>query len=332
MRGRLTIILGLVISAAALWVVIRSVNVGATVSVLESADLRVLLLILVAVTAQVVLRAIRWSHLIPATPRVPVRRLLPPLLIGYLGNAVLPARLGEPMRAAIVSRRERIDMVQALGTVLLERVIDVATLAPIALIAALVTGAPAWAVQLAAVATVIGSAIILVLATTGIEPLLRMADRWGLAKRPSVRATATRLARVLGGSSMRRPIALAAAISSSAWLLDAGSFWLAAHALGIELGYAGAMLIAAIAVLGTAIPSAPGYVGTFELAASSVAVALGVPAESAVALAIVAHAMTLVPVAAAGAVSLAVTGSSVSEVAAAARRTGVANTLTSREA
>ena len=319
MRGRTTVVLGLVISAAALWVVIASIDVGTTLSLLSTADVRPLALILAVLATQVVLRAVRWSYLILQAPRIPVGRILPPLLIGYLGNAVLPARLGDAMRAVIISRRERVDIVQALGTVLLERAIDVATLAPLALTAAVVTGAPGWAIQIAAIATVVGGAVLVLLATTGIAPLLRFADRLGLAERPSLRSIAARIALVLGGAARRRPIALAAAISTSAWFLDAASFWLAAQALGIEISYPGAMLIGAIAVLGTAIPSAPGYVGTFELAASVTATALGVPAESAVAMAILAHAVTLIPVAVAGAISLAVTGNSISEVVGAAR-------------
>lgn len=111
----------------------------------------------------------------------------------------------------------------------------------------------------------------------------------------------------------------AAGISLIAWMLDAASFWLAAQALGIDISFAAATLVAAITVLGTAIPSAPGYVGTFELAASSVAIALGVPPESAVAMAILAHAMMLLPPAIAGAVSLLIVGSTLGEVASATR-------------
>lgn len=331
MRGRLMLILGLIISGVALWMVVRSIDVGATLTTLATADLRLLILILGIIALQVVLRAIRWSHLIPTTPRIGFARLIPPLLIGYLGNAVLPARLGEPMRAVIVSRRERIDMVQALGTVLLERIIDVASLAPIALLAAIVTRAPMWAIQVAAITTIAGGTVVAVLATSGIQPLLRMADRLALTRRASVRSVTRRLAYVLGGSSRRRPMALAAGISVTAWMLDAASFWLAAQALGIEISFAAATLVAAITVLGTAIPSAPGYVGTFELAASSIAIALGVPPESAVAMAILAHAMTLLPPAVAGTVSLIVVGGTLGEVATAARSDGAETAVPSRQ-
>ena len=57
------------------------------------------------VAVQVALRSFRWSLLLPVRPEgrpIPARRLAPPLLVGYLGNTVLPARLGEAMRAVIV--------------------------------------------------------------------------------------------------------------------------------------------------------------------------------------------------------------------------------------
>lgn len=74
------------------------------------------------VAVQVTVRAWRWSFLMPHgfdDGRLGVRRLLPPLLVAYLGNAVLPARLGEPMRAMLASPRERVGTTEALGSVLL---------------------------------------------------------------------------------------------------------------------------------------------------------------------------------------------------------------------
>jgi uncharacterized membrane protein YbhN (UPF0104 family) len=88
-------------------------------------------------------------------------------------------------------------------------------------------------------------------------------------------------------------------------MLDATTFWLAGRAIGVSMSPAAALIVAAVTVLGTALPSAPGYIGTFELAAATTAGALGVSAVPALALAVLAHALAVLPVAAAGAVSLA---------------------------
>jgi len=87
-------------------------------------------------------------------------------------------------------------------------------------------------------------------------------------------------------------------------MLDATTFWLVAQSIGVPVSPAAALLIGAVTVLGTALPSAPGYVGTFELAAATTAQAFGVAAAPALALAVLAHAVTVLPSAGAGAVSL----------------------------
>jgi len=81
-------------------------------------------------------------------------------------------------------------------------------------------------------------------------------------------------------------------------------FWLVGQAVGASLSPAGAILVMAVTVLATAIPSAPGYVGTFELAAVAVAGSLGVPRDIALALAVLAHVLGLLPTAVGGSVAL----------------------------
>jgi uncharacterized protein (TIRG00374 family) len=321
MRRYLMVGVGLIVSGVALWLVAGSVDVGEAVDVLRRADPVPLLGILGVVAAQTVLRAWRWSILLPARDdgtRVSAARLVPPMLVGYLGNAVLPARLGEPMRAVIAARRERTGTTEALGSVLVERVIDITTLAVVGFAAAVVLDGPAWTIQLLAVASTFGLAVMIVLLTIGLEPVLRVADRLGLRNRPKVREVASRFAAVLGGRSRRSTLLAAAGISVVCWLLDASSFWLAAQAVGVELAYVAAVVVGAVSVLGTAVPSAPGYVGTFELAAAGTAVAVGVAGAEALALAVVVHVTTLVPLALGGAISLAAMGASIGEVARAA--------------
>jgi len=316
MTGRRALVVaGLLISAAALWIVLQTIDVGEAAAVLGRAEPVPQLAIVAVAAIQVTLRARRWAILLPTTARVAVIRLLPPLLVGYLGNAVLPARLGEPMRAVLVSRREHVGTTEALGSVLIERVVDVATLAPVAFVAAVLVGAPAWTTQALGIAAAAGIAGIALLVTMGLQPLVRLADRLGLERRPTLRDLVARFTATLGGPSRRGTLLSAAGISVLAWLLDAASFWLAGQAVGADVSYAGAMLIGGVTVLGTAIPSAPGYVGTFELAAAGMAGILGVPGAEALAMAVVAHVMTLGPMALGGAASVVLMGSSLGEIA-----------------
>lgn len=325
MRRQLIVAAGLLISVAAVWFVLQTIDVADAIEIIGGANPAWLFGIVGVVAVQSFLRAWRWSLLIPPRAdgsRPSPLRLLPPMLVGYLGNAVLPARLGEPMRAVIASRRELVGTTEVLGSVLVERLVDIAMLALVGFGAALLVAGPAWPVQLLGATSAFGLIGMIVLITVGIEPLLRLADRIGLLKRPAVRDIAVRFVATMGGARRRPVLVAASGISVLAWLLDAGSFWLAAQAIGVDLPYLAAAVVSAVSVLGTAVPSAPGYVGTFELAASGTAGAFGVPGAQALAMAVLVHVMTLVPLALAGAVSLAMMGASLAQVAHAAEATG----------
>jgi hypothetical protein len=234
------------------------------------------------------------------------------LLVGYLGNAVLPARLGEPLRAVLVARRESLPAATTFGSVVLERIIDTATLALLILPAAWMAGAPNWIVQVAAIGALAAGAILAVLAFMGLAGPVRVFDR--LASRARVGAPRSFVAGAAGhfrefangaGASNRRPlILLTAFLSLVAWGLDATLVWLAALSIGVTLDPAQAILIAGVGVFATMIPAAPGYIGTYELAATATAVALGIDPESALAIAVLTHALVLLPMAGAGAVAL----------------------------
>jgi uncharacterized membrane protein YbhN (UPF0104 family) len=309
---------GVLVSAVALFFVTRSIDVGEAARVLASVDPVLLAAIGAIVAVEVALRAFRWSVLLPRRTdgrRILVPRLVPPLLAGYLGNAVLPARLGEPMRAVLVSRRESIDMAGALGSVLVERVVDIATLAPLAFIAAQLVGVPGWLDQILGLTTFGGLVLLVILLTVGAAPLVRLALLVIPDSRHGLRDAVGRFGASLGGRGRRPHVLVAALISSIAWLLDAVSVWLGATAIGVAIDYPAAMLVAGIGTLGTAIPSAPGYVGTYELAMAGIAALVGVPPAAALALAVLIHVMTLGLVAVGGAVSVMIMGADLREVA-----------------
>ena len=322
-------LLGPLISAGAIVIVLQTVDIGQTAEALAHTNLAVLAPCLGLVAAGIALRAMRWQRLlVPAANRaVQVRRIAPVVLIGYLANAVLPARLGEPIRAYLLARREGLHAFEVLGTALLERILDVAVVAMMAFLASLSVGAPSWVVQLTGVAAGGGFLIIGVLTLGGLWPVLRFlhrtADHGRFAAAEMILTRLDQVAQGFGGRSQRRPVAEAAGLTVVIWLVDATVCWLAALSLGRDISLAAALLIIGVGALGTSIPSAPGSIGTFELAASAAARAVGLAAPAALSLAIVVHAITLIPVALAGAAAMLAMGlGSLSELARAAKEAG----------
>jgi len=291
------LVVGCVLSATAVVVALRGIDLEAAVRIIRSAAPAWLAVAVAILAAQTVVRAERWRRLLPVEdrPRPRLRRVVPPLLVGYLGNTVLPARLGEPIRAAVIARREELSLPATFGSVLLERVIDTVGLSMVGIVAVLQIGLSSGFGVPVAVGVIVGSlGIALLLAAPGFIARLK-AGR--LSRVREFVASLAYGARVQGRS---RVILGALALSVIAWLLDAGIYWAVGQAIGIVLSPQQAVIVSAIAALSTAIPAAPGYVGTYDLAVATTLGALGVDPAAALAFAVCVHAVIIVPIVIAG--------------------------------
>jgi uncharacterized protein (TIRG00374 family) len=308
--------IGLPISALAIFILARNVDVSAAVAVLAQADVAPLVAATGLIAVQVAMVTARWRLLLPDSASGHRPRYLGTaraLLVGYLGNFVLPARLGEAVRAYLVGRLEALPMAGTFASVILERVVDTASIALIALVVAVALDAEPWVIQVTGLVALVGVAAFLAVALglvgTLSRALIRLVPSRFQARLLDFGALVDDFSRGLSAHGRISTIAFVALISVVSWGLEAGVYALVGLSLGIEMSLAQALVIAAITVLATAIPSAPAYLGTFELAATAVMVGLlGIPEAEALAFAVLVHVTTVVPLAIGGLVSLSTIG------------------------
>jgi hypothetical protein len=106
-------------------------------------------------------------------------------------------------------------------------------------------------------------------------------------------------------AALPRTLAAAAILSVAAWSCTVLAVLAVGQSLGIELTTGEGALLAAGTNLATAIPSGPGYLGTFEYAGQTITLAFGLSAASGLALAVLIHFLTLAVSSIGGAVALA---------------------------
>ena len=311
MTGRLTTGLarggiGVLISLASVYLVLRGVDLRQTADLLGGARPAWLLVAVAGIVADLVFRALRWQVLIRPICRVPLRRLSAYMLVGYLANNVLPARLGELVRSHYLGDREGISRSATLGTVVVERVVDTVVLVGIGAAAILilhVRGVVMSAILVGvAIAGLLCVALVVALAAHRLPGAGRAAaflNRW-----PRVVGVATRLRDGLRVAALPRTVAAAALLSVAAWTCTVVAVLAVGQSLGIELTLGEGALLAAGTNLATAIPSGPGYLGTFEYAGQSIALAFGLGASEGLALALLIHVLTLAVSSLGGAVAL----------------------------
>ena len=287
--------IGIAISAVAIWILARSVDLPRTFDVLRTANPAWILLMVGTVLLDVGARGGRWQALLTPIRRLPYRRVLGYTYLGYLANNVLPARLGELVRSHALGEGEGISRPTVLGTIVVERIVDtviVVGLAALAVVILGVGGTMSTAVLLGA--GFVGVLIVVLFVAMvshrlpGAERVLAVAERY-----PRILELARRLREGLAVAGRPRTLGLALLLSAAAWTASIATFFASGRSVGVELTLIQAALLCSGTALATIVPSAPGYVGTFELTAVSIAKIFGVDPDAAFAMALLAHAMIL---------------------------------------
>src|SRR5688500_12782231 len=120
--------IGLLVSAVCIWLLLRTIDPAGVGEALGRADGGWLGLALALISISILIRCWRWQLLFLPHNRVSFWGAFAPTMIGYMLNTVLPGRVGELARAALVSRTVRVGTARALGTILVEKIIDVLVL------------------------------------------------------------------------------------------------------------------------------------------------------------------------------------------------------------
>ena len=298
-------IVGAVISIVALWIVLSGVDLTRVGDLVRRADPRWVAFAAVLSTLDLAFRGLRWQRLLRPIARIRYLPMFGYLLIGYLANNVLPARLGELVRSHYIGDREGISRAAALGTVVVERVIDLVAVVGIATAALLILSVRGVVATAVFVGAGVATAFLVVLALAivahrlpGADRVRAIADRW-----PKLQDLARSLQGGLQVASRPRTVIEALVTSVAAWTCSILAFAAIGQAIGIQLTIGQAALIGSSVALASAVPAGPSNLGTFELAAVKVSSAIGIPADTAFALALLSHATILVVTSVGGAIA-----------------------------
>jgi uncharacterized protein (TIRG00374 family) len=256
---------GIALGGLFLFLAGRNVSISDLQTALHRTDANWLSVGVAVYLTSIALRCLRWGILLRATGSVKWRHAAEALITGFAANYVLPGRLGELFRADYAWRVFQMSRFTALGTIVVERVCD-----GIVLVVALWTGVAAllatrlpsadapWVLAVgAASAIVFGAALIFILVSQRIE--LR---RFGITE--GIAARWDRL--VVGISSVPRGRTGTIVLCSiGIWSLEVLALGSIVRSFGVYLSVAEAAMLLGLASLSTLLPTAPGYIGTYQL-------------------------------------------------------------------
>lgn len=298
------IAIGLALTAVFLWLALRNVDLASVGTALRGARYAYLIPAGLCTIAGYCLRTVHWGSILHPARRVPFERLFPVLMIGFAANNLLPARVGEFVRAYLLGTKEGVSRSLALATIVVERVCDGLTLLAFMTLTLLLFPLPVdtprlRAVELTAPALFGAATIVLIGLLLFPRPMLRLVR---IVLRPLPRALAGRVEELLdsflqGLDVLLSPRALltVAGFSLLVWTLEGAGvgFVLRAFPTGLSPAawLAATVFLLVFVNLGVMIPAAPGYVGAYQFFATLALGAFGVAAAFAFGLAVVAHAL-----------------------------------------
>ena len=219
------------------------------------------------------------------------------VICGLACNNVLPVRIGELLRAGWLSREAPMPGGRALGTVALDRVCDVVTLAVMLVIGIQAVPTPGWLKRIVIGALLVVVALAAALVFARLYTRARERDR---RTRGRVRRIVRDTIDMLGEPVGRRRAATWLGLSAVTWTLGTLAVYLVGESVGIDLAPLDAVFVSSALALGVAIPSSPGYVGTYQWLGVASLGLLDVPASEALAFSILMQASWYVPTTLAG--------------------------------
>jgi uncharacterized protein (TIRG00374 family) len=316
-----TSLLGAVVSVGLIALILRQVDLAEVGRHLAAARPLPLIAAVIIATITFPIRAVRWRHLLrrPNGEPLPQAPLWHATAMGFMANNVLPLRAGEIIRPFAVSRLADVRFTTALASIAVERIFDALTVVLLLTLALASPGLGAGVAiggvpvsRIAAVAAGVSAAALVAGAFVVARPLAAE----GLVRRLiSSRRVADRLVALIEGvrqglAALDSPRRLAPVLAWSLvlWAVNAASFWVCFAAFDIPVGFAGALLVQGLVVLGVSVPSTPGYIGPFEAAIVAGLALYGVSEDRSFSYALAYHVTTFIPIVLLGAWSTVRTG------------------------
>jgi len=123
-KKNIIFILSLLVSFGCTWLFIKSIEWGELKNALIKADYWFIAPAIFFALLVLVVRAFRWQGLLSHIKPIPVLNLLSITSISFMANNILPARVGEVLRAFLLYKKEKTKFSTSFTTVIVERIFD----------------------------------------------------------------------------------------------------------------------------------------------------------------------------------------------------------------
>lgn len=295
-------LLGLIVSAVFVALAVRHLDVHSVADVWKTA--RPLPWLPLAVGCYITghfVRGQRLRSLMRREASLPLVTASNVVIVGYASNNVLPARLGELVRAGMLAERTGIPLAQSLTITLIERLLDGVAILFLLVVSALRPDTAGWIRHLAEVGSIVfgvaftGLAIAIFVPSVLLTIAARVLNPFGAKLRDRLLGILTSI--VGAAACLRRPrdAAVIGSLSIVVWLLESMMFVCMLPCVGLPFEMRPGIIAMSVTNLGILVPSTPGFVGPFHFFCSQAIQSQGATEAVSLAYAVLVHLAFYVP-------------------------------------
>jgi glycosyltransferase 2 family protein len=307
MTAKIRFFLSIFISLLFLYLAIRNVDFGVVAQSFKNISVKYLFFGLASQFASLFCRAYLWKDILSFEKKVQYRHSFEALMIGYMGNNILPFRMGEAMSAYALGKKEGISRTLAFASIILVRLIDLFTLLLFFLALVFMMQLKEWVILSGMTVS-----LFLVLAVLFLYVLasgfLQLPTRLYNALLPFIPERFTGTVERIAASfvkgiklirNFRQSLWLLLS-SLLAWILWTSILYFGLKAFHLDLPWTASLLLSVVVNIGVMIPSSPGFIGVFQYLCIISLAFFDVPKEIALSFSFLVHTIQYVPTTALG--------------------------------
>jgi hypothetical protein len=294
------LIAGVVLGVVLVYLSVRGIDFQQVADGFGQVRIDYVLLFLAVVFCVQFLRSFRWGLMLRPLDRVDQLSLFSVTSVGFLAIMALPARLGELARPYLITKKSRIGMTAALGTILVERVCDsVAILAIFGVVVLFIPFLPPWLIRSALLVSLLTFVFLAVMIG-----MLMKREAALKALAPFCRRLPERFAgkidglmhQLIDGFGIFNDLRLLFGVfllSVAIWTINAAAIYVLFQAFAFDLPFTAAVVTMIILLIGIMIPTAPGFIGNWHYACILGLTLFGIAKPEALTFAIVYHFLSI---------------------------------------
>ncbi len=271
------IIIGLVVSIAFLYFTFKDIELNKLATEFINIDLFFVLPAIVLTFIGMYLRSVRWQIMLSPLKKTLQKDLLPMTLVGFMAIITFPIRSGEIVRPYLLSKKYNISLTSSMTVIFLERILDFTGLSIVMLLVLITVKLPPtiplWIVSFIYSLLIAFSILIAILFFIYfkkerflkiISPILKPLPKKVTSKILQLIELFIEGLHII--ASLKRfllSIALSLLIWSFAGLIPYATIYF--HKLSLSYPLGASFVILFFTMAGISIPSAPGFLGNFQL-------------------------------------------------------------------